>query len=125
MKDLTIEWRHYEKEGATCLRCSATGKTLEQVVADLRDELAPRGILLTFTEKRLSVGEIPQSNMILFNGIPLEELLSGAETSENPCASCACLTETETYCRTIEHEGKTYEAIPEELIRQAVHKVIG
>ncbi len=125
MKDLTIEWRHYEKEGATCLRCSATGKTLEQVVADLHDELAPRGILLTFTEKRLSAGEMPQSNMILFNGIPLEELLSGAETSENPCASCACLTETETYCRTIEYEGKTYEEIPEELIRQAVHKVIG
>lgn len=125
MKELTIEWRHYEKEGATCLRCTATGKTLEQVVAELREELAPRGIRLTFAEKRLTEGELPQSNMILFNGVPLEELLSGAETSENPCASCACLTDRETYCRTIDYEGKTYEEIPEELIRQAVDKVIG
>lgn len=125
MKDLTIEWRHYEKEGATCLRCSATGKTLEQVITELRNELALKGIQLTFIEKRLSAEEIPQSNMILFNGIPLEELLSGAEASENPCASCACLTNTETFCRTIVYKEKTYEEIPEELIRKAVNKVIG
>lgn len=125
MKELIIEWRHFEKEGATCLRCSKTGKTLEQLVAELRDELAAKGIRLTFTEKRLAEGELPQSNMILFNGIPLEELLAGLEVSENLCASCACLTDRETYCRTVEYEGKTYEEIPEELIRKAVYKVIG
>jgi hypothetical protein len=125
MRELSIEWRHYEKEGATCLRCSATGKTLEEVVAELRAELAPRGIRITFTETQLTEGEIPLSNMILFNGVPLEELLIGAEVSENLCASCACLTGAETFCRTIEYEGKTYEEIPEELIRKAVYKIIG
>jgi hypothetical protein len=125
MKELTIEWRHYEKEGATCLRCSATGKTLEEVVAELRAELAPRGIRITFTETKLTEGQIPESNMILFNGTPLEGLLAGAEASENPCASCACLTDRETSCRTVEYEGKTYEEIPEELIRKAVSKVTG
>jgi len=125
MKELTIEWRHYEKEGATCLRCSATGKTLQEVVAELQRELAPQAVRISFTETKLTEGEIPESNMILFNGIPLEGLLSGAEASENPCASCACLTGQETSCRTVEYEGKTYEEIPEELIRKAVSKVLG
>lgn len=125
VKRLDIEWRHYEKKGATCLRCSATGKTLEEVVAELREELAPRGIRINFTETRLTEGEIPESNMILFNSVPLEKVLSGAGVSENLCASCACLTGTESFCRTIEYEGKTYEEIPEELIRKAVYKVIG
>ena len=124
MRELSIEWRHYEKEGATCLRCSATGKTLEEVVAELRAELAPRGIRITLTETRLTEGEIPLSNMILFDGVPLEELLIGAKVSESLCASCACLTGAETFCRAIEYEGKSYEEIPEELIRKAVYEVL-
>lgn len=92
MRELSIEWRHYEKEGATCLRCSATGKTLEEVVAELRQELAQQGVKVTFTETKLTEAQLPQSNMILFNGVPLEELLAGVEVSENLCASCACLT---------------------------------
>jgi hypothetical protein len=125
MSELSIEWRHYEKEGSTCLRCSATRKTLEDVVAELRTELAPQGIRITFTETKLTEEQIQESNMILFNGIPLEGLLSGVEASENPCASCACLTGRETTCRTVEYKGKTYEEISEELIRKAVSKVIG
>ena len=77
MSELSIEWRHYEKEGSTCLRCSATRKTLEDVVAELRTELAPQGIRITFTETKLTEEQIQESNMILFNGIPLEGLLSG------------------------------------------------
>lgn len=125
MRELAIEWRHYERAGATCLRCSATGKTLEEVVGDLREELARTGIRITFTETKLPLEELPQSNMILFNGVPLEELLTGAEVSENACPSCACITGTAAFCRTIEYDGKTYEEIPEELIRKAAYKAIG
>jgi hypothetical protein len=125
MKELSIEWKHYENEGATCLRCSATGKTLAQVVAQLEQELAPQGVTIRFTETKLSESEIPSSNMILLNGIPMEQLLAGAETSESLCSSCGCLAGRETFCRTIEFEGKSYEEIPEELIRKAVHRAIG
>jgi len=38
MKTLTIEWKHLDKEGATCVRCSDTGKTLAEVVKDLSRE---------------------------------------------------------------------------------------
>lgn len=124
MDELTIEWRHYVKEGGTCLRCSATGKTLEKVIADLRKELAPLEIRIAFTETQLlEEAQIPESNMILFNGIPLEDLLA-AEVSENTCPSCACLTGRETSCRTVEYEGKRYEEVPEELIRIAAEKAL-
>ena len=124
MKKLVIEWRHYEKAGQTCLRCSATGKTLENVISDLREELAPQGIEVTFVETNLPVEELAQSNTILFNGVPLEELLAGAEISESACHSCSCLTGTDALCRTVEYEGKTYEEIPEALIRKAAFHVL-
>ncbi len=62
MNGMSIEWRHYDKAGATCERCAATGKSVSEVVAELSDELA---------------------------------------------------------------EGKSYEEIPEELIRKAAYKAIG
>jgi hypothetical protein len=124
MKVLTIEWRHYGKEGATCDRCAATGTSVREVVSELSDELAGRGVTVTLTETILPEGLMAQSNMILFNGVPLEAILDNSAAHENPCPSCSCLTGSETSCRTIEYEGKTYEKIPAELIRKAVNKVI-
>lgn len=123
-KELVIEWRHYDKAGQTCDRCSTTGKTLEEVVSDLREELALQGIEVTFIEKKLGEDELAQSNIILFNGIPLEELVAGAKVSENACPSCTSLIGTETLCRTVEYHGKTYEEIPEALIRKAAFQVL-
>ena len=122
MKQLNIEWRHFEKAGQTCVRCSATGKTLDDVVADLREEMSTRGIEVTFTETKLLVEQLDQSNMILFNDVPMEDLLKGALVSENACPSCSCLIGTETLCRTVEYEGQIYEEIPETLIRKAALK---
>lgn len=124
MRELTIEWRHYDKDGATCLRCSATGKTLHEVVSELRKELASQKIQVIFTETMLREEQIPESNMILFNSIPMEELINEVQVSENSCPSCSCLSGSETSCRTMEYEGKTYEEIPEELIRIAAGKAL-
>lgn len=125
MRELTIEWRHYDKEGATCVRCSATGQSLDEVVAALREELAPRGVRIVFTETRLTEEQLPESNLILFNGISLEEILAGAKAAENFCPSCSCLAGSETSCRTVEFEGTTYEEIPADLIRRATFKALG
>ena len=124
MRTLKIEWRHYQKEGATCLRCSATGKTLAEVVDELKIELAPSGIDVILRETALEADQLPQSNLILIDGVPLETLLSGARTSTSECASCACLTGATASCRTVEYAGKSYEEIPEELIRAAVLQVL-
>ena len=98
---------------------------MEEVVAELRDELAQRGIRVAFTETKLSEEQMPESNLILFNGIPLEELLAEAKASENECTSCSCLTGSDTSCRTVEYEGVTHEEIPADLIRRASFRAIG
>ena len=125
MKELTIEWRHYEKEGATCDRCAATGTSVREVVFDLGKELAGRGITVRLTETILPEELMAQSNMILFNGVPMEAILDNAAADEDPCPSCSCLTGSETSCRTVEYQEKSYEEIPGELIRKAARKVLG
>jgi len=125
MKTLTIEWKHLDKEGATCVRCSDTGKTLAEVVKDLSREWKGSGIRIEFKETLLKAGEIRQSNQILFNGIPLESLVPGASAGESSCASCCDLTGEDVACRTVEHEGTVYEAIPERLIRTAAGRAAG
>lgn len=125
MKELAIEWRHYEKEGATCDRCAATGASVREVVAELSNELADKGVTVLFMERKLPEELMAQSNLILFNGVPIEELLVGAEASKNACESCSCLTGTETSCRTVVLAGDTHEEIPADLIRLAAYKAIG
>lgn len=125
MQELAIEWRHYDKEGATCERCSTTGTSVKDVVAGLTGELAGKGISVTFSETKLPEELMAESNLVLFNGVPLEEILDNASADENHCPSCSCLTGSETSCRTVEYEGKSYEDIPAELIRKAAYKVLG
>ncbi len=120
MKTLEIEWRHLEMDGGTCLRCSRTGKSLWQVIGKLKEELESRDVELSFTETTLPEEKLPQSNLVLINGRPLEDILAGAEAGENYCSSCSCLTGREACCRTIHRDGKTYEEIPEEILREAV-----
>ena len=38
MKTLEIEWKHLDKEGATCIRCKDTGRTLAEVIKGLTRE---------------------------------------------------------------------------------------
>lgn len=124
MKELTIEWRHYDKDGTTCDRCATTGSSVREVVSTLRNELAESDIDIHFVETILPAQLMTQSNMILINGVPLELILDNTSADENHCESCSCLTGAETSCRTVEHEGITYEEIPEKLIRNAILKVI-
>ncbi|MGB7970339.1 MAG: DUF2703 domain-containing protein [Candidatus Deferrimicrobiaceae bacterium] len=125
MKTLTIEWKHLDKDGATCVRCRDTGKTLAEVVGELKHECKETGVRVVFRETVLGADRIRESNQILFNGVPLENLLPGAVAGENACQSCCDLLGQETSCRTIERDGKRYEAIPESLIRAAACRVAG
>jgi hypothetical protein len=124
MRTLHIEWKHLDLDKGTCLRCSKTGKTLQQVISELKKELKEKNIQITFIETKLSEKKIQQSNMILIDGKPIESILSGAEIGENYCTSCSCLTGHETYCRTVSYKGETFEEIPEKLVRLAVFKTL-
>lgn len=124
MKTLKIEWRHLDVEGETCNRCYDTGENLNQEVKRLNRALQSHGIQVEWFETKLDDTQISQSNTILFNGVPIEDILD-IEVSKNYCDSCTDLLGTDTYCRTITFEGNEYEDIPAKAIRQAAFKVLG
>ena len=124
LKTLKIEWKHLDVEGETCDRCYDTGENLNQEVKRLNRALQSNGITIELTETKLDDTKIPQSNTILFNGVPIENILD-IKISENYCDSCSNLLGTETYCRTVMFEGNEYEEIPAKAIRQAAFKVLG
>lgn len=121
MNRLEIEWKHLDKSGNTCIRCSDTGEALQNVIEKLAVECEPCGWDVKFKETKLSESEIPESNIILFNGKAIEDILPEAKASESHCQSCCEFTgDSSTSCRTVEFDGNTYEEIPSSLIRQAV-----
>ena len=124
MNLLEIEWRHLDKEGKTCDRCADTGETVREACEGLVGELGPAGWEVRLKETLLTDGEIGDSNMILLNGTPMEELLPDARAAESCCSSCGDLLGVPVLCRTIERDGRTYEAIPAALIREAAHRLI-
>ncbi len=124
MKLLKIEWRHLDVKDETCDRCYDTGENLANELKRLRRTLAPKGIEIAFTENKLGKNNVSQSNTILFNGIPIEDVLN-IEVTDNYCESCSSLLGEKTYCRVVKFEGNEYEDIPAKAIRQAVYKVLG
>jgi len=120
MKHLEIEWRHLEKDGETCDRCQDTGAEVRLAITNLRDDLFKCGWEIIFKETLFTDSKIAESNMILLNGIPIEEILPQVKKSENCCDSCSQLLGAPTMCRTIEYKGQTHEKIPASLIHEAV-----
>lgn len=123
MKTLKIEWRHLDVDGETCERCSDTGSTLKKEVDDINRRLDSSGIKVEWFETKLEGEQISESNSVLFDGIPIEEILS-IRSSENYCGSCSDLLEKESFCRTVHYDGFEYEDIPAKAIRDAVYKVL-
>jgi hypothetical protein len=124
MKTLTIEWKHLDVAGETCDRCYDTGENLANEVKRLNRSLQPQGIEVVLVDTKLDDTQILQSNSLLFNGIPIEDILE-IKVSDNFCSSCSDLLNKETFCRTVEFEGNEYEDIPAKAIRQAALKVLG
>lgn len=120
MAKLLIQWKHLSVGGKTCQRCSDTGKNITQVLEDLRGDPRFREISFEFEEKELLPKEIEQSNEVLFNGIPIEKFITNAKTGESDCRSCTDLVGQPVKCRTVCCEGEVLEAIPKEVIRQAI-----
>ena len=125
LKNLTIEWKHLDRGGRTCDRCSDTGYAVRQALKQVKERCRPSGVSLKFLETKLPPSRLKESNAILFNGVPLEKVLTDAQAAESRCSSCSDLLATETQCRTVAHGGKTHEAIPSDLIFQAACHFLG
>ncbi len=124
MNLLEIEWRHLDRDGKTCDRCADTGETVREACEALAGELGPAGWEVRLRETLLTNREIGESNMILLNGTPIEELLPDARASEKCCASSGGLVRLPALCRTLERDGRTYEAIPAAMIREVAHRLV-
>lgn len=124
MKNLVIEWKYFDKEGNTCKRCSKTGVSLHKAVDELKEELEIKGINILFKETKLSENKIKESNSILFNGIPIENLFDDTKAVETPCNSCCELIDSSVNCRALDCQGQTTEDIPVDLIKVAVKNLL-
>jgi len=122
MKKLIIEWKHFDKEGKTCERCSETGKNLSRVINGLRTELLPKGVEIEYRETKLPENRMSESNMILINSVPLEQLIPDTKVGKNNCCSCSQLINdaSSCRCRTVTHQGIVFEEVPRKLIRLAI-----
>ena len=123
MKTLTIRWQRLVNEkGKTCERCAATEKEVRKALQGLETSLAPLGIAVTLEEEVLDSAacaeDISESNRIWIDNKPLEDWL-GASVGKSNCASCCEELGTDVECRTVIHEGETFEAIPANLIIKA------
>ena len=123
MRRVTVEWLHLDVDGATCSRCGSTGVEVAAAVEGLRRECAPAGVEVRLVETRLDRADIARSNLVLVNGVPVEELVPGAGASTSACGSCGEFTGREESCRTVVQFGAVHETVPRELVREAVCRV--
>lgn len=136
-KKLKIDFLYLDL--STCERCRATDKVLDDALDELREEI--RGvkeitvnkIKITSDEEAKRYGFV-RSPTIRINRVDIEEILAGKlEIKDNYCQSCAsdcgesCSEATGggTQCRIVEYKGKTDEAVPKEMIKDAIRKVLG
>ena len=124
MKNVVIKWKHYDKEGNTCIRCSRTGIALSRAVNELKKEFGGKEIEISFEETKLSEDKLKESNPIIINGVLLEELLDNTKSVETPCNSCCELVGSSVNCRALDCQGQTTEDIPVELIKTAVRNLL-
>ncbi len=127
MKKIIIEWKHFDKQGKTCDRCSQTRLNLKEVIRQLKKEYLKEGIQIEFQETKLSESRMAESNQILIDGEFIENLLPNSKAGKNYCGSCSDLINDPKgcHCRTIVKENNIYEAIPIDLIKQAISNKLG
>jgi len=121
MTKIIIEWRHFDKNGATCDRCSKTGYNLQEAINDLQKEFN-----IEFIETKLTEDQMSESNQIIINGKLIEDLIPNTKVGQNFCGSCTDLTDnsSDCHCRTINQGETIFEEIPTNLIKTAILNII-
>lgn len=123
MKHMMIEWQHLEVEGRTCGPCEKTKENILAAITELKSEFEGN-IRLEFIDTPLTEKDIKDSNRVLLNGIPLEDIYD-LEVKEAPCATCSDLVGREVCCRILVRENTETEEVPVEWIKEGVYLAIG
>ena len=121
-RELVIEWKHAARDADNVFEtCKETGMPLEAVLDEIRMLLEMEGVAVRMVET------VAESDSLLFNGVPVEELLEGVEVTATSCAACSSCGEEcgeGAECRTLRYSGEAYESIPPELIGRAAAKAL-
>lgn len=118
MKQLPIVWKRLVVAGQTCERCGATSEQLRHALGKLAAALLPLGIQPVLEtqaiDERQFQAQPAESNRIWIAGKPMEDWLGASAGMSRCCSVCG-----DSDCRTLEVAGRTYEAVPAELLIQA------
>jgi hypothetical protein len=122
---LHIEWRQGGSLRRTCPCANETWSNLERVVVELRRELSSLGISVSATQvlPQQQIGRAVQG--LLFNHVPLEELLPELRILDRYCPSCEAQCGESVLCPTVIAEGVEYRSLPPFLLRRAILTSVG
>ncbi len=122
-KKILIEWRHLEFGEVPCGRCTDTGTNLLKVITQLGDEGLLNNVELEIQNTILSPDKVDESNVLIINGIQLDHILgTGFILPECSCGSDIC--KDQVSCKAVQLDRDVFKAIPEEMIRRALLKVL-
>lgn len=123
MKNIKIEWKHFDVKGETCVRCSDTGKSVKETIKEIISAYQSKKIEIEFIETLLNADCLAESNLILINDTPLEKILNASKI-ETDCSSCCSMIGKQVKCRAIEYDGKIYEHLTAEIIKKGIIETI-
>ncbi len=122
MKNITIDWFCYEKNGRSCGRCGDSHQAIVQAVEKLSGSLRERGVTVDLRAHKLDDSHVEQSNRVSINGKDIMTILREREGIFSYCRSCTELSGQPTECRTFIYRNRAYESVPEEMIIEAILK---
>jgi len=116
---LQIRWqRLVDEKGQTCARCGTTEAATGAAVKKLRRSLKGLDIEVVLEKVALSPAAFAkdplESNRIWIAEKPIEEWLQATIGKSQCCGACG-----DAECRTITVDGRTYDAVPAELVIKA------
>lgn len=135
IKKLKIDFLYLDL--SICERCGATDKVLNDALSELKPELKAAKVIINKikikNDEQARKYDFVRSPTIRINGVDIEKILTGKlNIKNNYCESCVSIcgdscsesTGGGTQCRVVEYKGKTYEAVPKEMIKDAIRKEI-
>jgi len=124
MKKILVEWFYYDKNGSTCFRCGDGYETVKSVIDRIK-RLLVKDIEIELKEIPLDESNIVLSNTVKINGRNIMDILGEQRSEMSSCPSCSELTGKETVCNTFTYKGKTYDALPEIMLVEAILREAG
>ena len=122
-KPVLVEYLYLDLQ--VCDRCIGTEQVLEEVLTKLTPVLQLAGYTLEYRKTKMETPELAQeyrfesSPTVRVNG---QDICLNVQ--ENPCDCCSDISGSIVDCRIFEYEGQSYEVPPQEMLAEAILKVV-